>query len=187
MNPQRTIKDGSLPFTDSLYWTSSASSLHPGGANFAMLDGSVRFIKDTINCWSIDPATNLPPGLSQGGDPVLYSWGPDLRLGRVSETLHPQLRRFRERRRLLTGRTDWSPLPPNRAGGFPAHGSPVGGLTSERIDRPVHRQLSSYTAHALQRICWASVGDRSLGHVPFCAGVSGGGFAASSGSTRLKS
>jgi hypothetical protein len=26
------------------------------------------------------------------------------------------------------------PLPPNRAGGFPAHGSPVGGLTSKRID-----------------------------------------------------
>ncbi|MGO9269512.1 MAG: AbrB/MazE/SpoVT family DNA-binding domain-containing protein, partial [Terriglobia bacterium] len=28
------------------------------------------------------------------------------------------------------------PLPPNRTGGFPASGSPVGGLTSERIDRP---------------------------------------------------
>ena len=81
MNPQRRVKDGSLPFTESLYWTSSASSLHPGGANFAMLDGSVRFIKDSIDCWTIDPATNLPPGLSQGGNPVLYSWGPDLRFG----------------------------------------------------------------------------------------------------------
>ena len=28
----------------------------------------------------------------------------------------------------------WPPLPPNRTGGFPASGSPVGGLTSERID-----------------------------------------------------
>jgi prepilin-type processing-associated H-X9-DG protein len=55
--------------------------MHPGGANFAMLDGSVRFIKDTIDCWSIDPATNLPFGLSQGGSPVLYSCGPDLRWG----------------------------------------------------------------------------------------------------------
>ena len=81
INPQKTLKDGSLPFTDSLYWSSSASSLHPGGANFAMLDGSVRFLKDTIQCWSIDPATNLPFGLSQGGNPVLYSLGPDLRFG----------------------------------------------------------------------------------------------------------
>jgi prepilin-type processing-associated H-X9-DG protein len=74
MNPQDRVKDGSLPFTDSLYWTSSASSRHPGGANFAMLDCSVRFIKNSIDCWTIDPATNLTRGLTQGGNPVLYSW-----------------------------------------------------------------------------------------------------------------
>jgi hypothetical protein len=36
------------------------------------------------------------------------------------------------------GRTDWlrSLPPPNRAGGSPAHGSPVDGLTSERVDGP---------------------------------------------------
>ena len=34
------------------------------------------------------------------------------------------------------GRTEWSrsPLPPNRTGGFPASGSPVGGFTSKRSD-----------------------------------------------------
>jgi prepilin-type N-terminal cleavage/methylation domain-containing protein/prepilin-type processing-associated H-X9-DG protein len=30
----------------------SAQSLHPGGVNVVMVDGSVRFIKDTINSWN---------------------------------------------------------------------------------------------------------------------------------------
>ena len=50
------------------------------------------------------------------------------------------------------GRIDWfrSLLPPNRTGGSPAHGSPVGGLTSKRIDGPSHGRFSSYTTYALQ-------------------------------------
>jgi prepilin-type N-terminal cleavage/methylation domain-containing protein/prepilin-type processing-associated H-X9-DG protein len=39
-----------------------ASSLHPGGLNALMADGSVRFIKDTIQTWPYDPSTGQPVG-----------------------------------------------------------------------------------------------------------------------------
>ena len=45
-------------------WLWSASSLHPGGLNALMADGSVRFIKETIQSSPMDPIIGGPASMS---------------------------------------------------------------------------------------------------------------------------
>jgi prepilin-type processing-associated H-X9-DG protein len=83
INPLGKIPDVS---SEALYGTDippsmqAASSYHPGGAQFAFCDGSVRLIKETIDRAPFDPSTGLPVGWSVGAD-GLYTVSPPGRMG----------------------------------------------------------------------------------------------------------
>ena len=42
--------------------SSAASSLHPGGVNVLLGDGSTRFVKESIQSWPFDPSSGFPLG-----------------------------------------------------------------------------------------------------------------------------
>ncbi|WP_165251658.1 DUF1559 domain-containing protein [Paludisphaera soli] len=55
------------------------SSFHSGGVNASMLDGSVRFIKDTIDTWQPNPTTGDPPGVTWANS--TYNIGTGAKIG----------------------------------------------------------------------------------------------------------
>jgi prepilin-type N-terminal cleavage/methylation domain-containing protein/prepilin-type processing-associated H-X9-DG protein len=83
INPQNKIIDANnqdqVGFSAFL---TGFSSFHPGGANVVFCDGSVKFIKDTIDTWQISPATGLPPGVTLANPALsIYTFAPGTKVG----------------------------------------------------------------------------------------------------------
>ncbi len=60
MNPYEKVETIDANVNTSNAYINAAGSMHPQGANFAFADGSVRFIKETIETLNHDPSNGIP-------------------------------------------------------------------------------------------------------------------------------
>jgi prepilin-type N-terminal cleavage/methylation domain-containing protein/prepilin-type processing-associated H-X9-DG protein len=83
LNPQRAVKNATVPtiMDGGSVYVVSASSCHPAGANLSFVDGSVRFVKDTIDSWPINKSTFLPDHVTFSPKTSTYNLGPGVRVG----------------------------------------------------------------------------------------------------------
>jgi prepilin-type N-terminal cleavage/methylation domain-containing protein len=65
-----------VPAAAGVRHTMAASSLHPGGIHALLGDGSVRFVKDTIDTWPSNPYTGEPSGAFRDADGAWRSLPP---------------------------------------------------------------------------------------------------------------
>jgi prepilin-type processing-associated H-X9-DG protein len=73
INPFKRIVDFCCLDAGPDAYVSSASSFHPGGANFAFADGSVKFIKDSIQSWQIQSTGGTQTTWDHNGNLVVTS------------------------------------------------------------------------------------------------------------------
>jgi prepilin-type N-terminal cleavage/methylation domain-containing protein/prepilin-type processing-associated H-X9-DG protein len=83
MNPQRKIGVGYSDNNQGDDMVLSSSSFHPSGANFAFADGSVRFIKDSIQTWQLiaNGQNLIPAGFTQDSFGTFLPSGPNAQYG----------------------------------------------------------------------------------------------------------
>jgi prepilin-type processing-associated H-X9-DG protein len=72
-----------VPYLGTTYarWVMTAGSFHPGGANVRFCDGSVRFVKDTVESAAFDMTTGDVPAFRPDPATMTYAISPGIRLG----------------------------------------------------------------------------------------------------------